>query len=131
MPPPKQNGGVMRREYTTKMTGQTLKLEANAAAPYVYKAIFKKNLFAEFETLQEKDDADKTSLIDGLTFTFAMMAEKPLREVLSLTIVDFYEFLTRFETIELVDEDLVRLVTSMWAEGAETSSEAKNLQSPQ
>lgn len=125
-----QKGERMRREIETKL-GNKLTLESNAAIPHIYKTIFKKNLFVEFTEMNDKTSDEKTEMIESMVFISAMLAEKPLREVLNMTEVDMLDFLGKYEMFELLDEHIAQTVTEMWSANMETHSQPKNLQSPQ
>lgn len=115
----------MKKSVTTKV-GHEILVECNAATPVIFKRVFKKNLINEFTLIDKKEEDEKIELIQQMFFIMAESAQKPINELLSMTDIDYIEFLTGFGMTELLDENILKTVTELWSDNIEVTSEPKN-----
>ncbi len=115
----------MRQTIRTQ-AGKEITLECNASTPVIFKRIFHKNLINEFTQIDNKEEDEKIELIQQMFYIMAESAEKPIRELLMLTEINYIEFLTGFGMTELLDEKILKVVTELWSSNIEVNSEPKN-----
>ena len=102
-----------------------IELECNAATPLIYKRIFGKNLFDEFTKMNDLAIDDKLEVINSLVFVSNKMATLPFKEVLSLKMDDYIEFLTSFDMDDLMDVNLITKITQMWSDNVNVDTEPR------
>lgn len=112
-----------------------LKLLANGATPYLYKNVFREDLFRGLNANQEKaasnDKEEMTdvgfNLIDIATkAAYVMNAQAENKRLTTLSEDDFYKWLGNFEATSLYDDELIAKIYSVLNGDMETTSEAKN-----
>ena len=83
---------------TIKIGNKNVGMVANAASPFIYRQIFKKDFIAE----TQKEPIDM-SLFSEMGFIMKLQAEKPTQEVLKTSVDDFYVWLEEFDPMDLLN----------------------------
>lgn len=106
-------------------------LESNAATGLRYKQIFKADLLKELGRLDEKEDIDQMDAINyiaQLAYVMNMQAQKLIKEASEDNYVGWLE---NFEEPDFQNEDTIMEIIGVWNRNIRTTSEQKNVQSPQ
>lgn len=91
--------------YAKIMIGEKeVELAANAATPFFYTAVFKKDLMKEQAPLfsGKTDPAESFGLVNELAFIMAMNAQRSMDDMLKLTQDDYIGWLSGFEVFDLM-----------------------------
>lgn len=109
---------------------ETITAEANAFTPILYKQLFRKDFLSEltdFMKLRGKspeeytqDDIDlandKSEAITRLAFVMVEQAKgKPVKELVALTELEFFEWLSGFERNFFQDKETVSDIMALWS----------------
>lgn len=115
---------------------------ANAFTPILYRQIFRRDFMTEIQSfaklkgkkVTEYTDEDKalaferTNSFAGLAFTMKEQAtDKSVKDLVKLTEIDFYEWLTSFEPMAFEDVNTITDILNLWRGNAEDNKvTAKN-----
>ena len=83
---------------TIKIGNKEVGMVANAASPFIYRQIFKKDFLAE----TQKDPID-LALFAEMGFIMHLQNEKPTQEVLKTSLDDFYVWLEEFDPMDIMN----------------------------
>lgn len=130
----------MKSEMTINNT--TVELVSNALTPILYRQIFKKDFLKEMSGLTAlkgkkaedftEDDleffASRQDAIPRLAFVMAKQAEtKDVKVLVELSLIDYYCWLSDYETQAFMDSEVIGKVIGLWAGNANDSHiESKN-----
>lgn len=81
---------------TIKIGNKDVGMVANAASPFIYRQIFKRDFIAE----TQKEPIDMT-LFAEMGFVMKLQAEKPTADVLRTQIEEFYKWLEEFDPMDM------------------------------
>ena len=121
---------------------ETITAEANAFTPILYRQIFSLDFMAELQGFaklkgikpNEYTDDDKAlalervSAFSRLAFVMAEQGTgKPVEDLVGLTKIDFYKWLTAFEPLAFEDVGTISDILTLWRANAEDNKiTAKN-----
>lgn len=120
----------------------TINCEANAFTPILYRQIFSLDFMAELQGFaklkgkkpHEYTDDDKAlalervSAFSRLAFCMAEQGtDKPIEDLVGLSKIDFYKWLTQFEPLAFEDVGTISDIVTLWRANAEDNKiTAKN-----
>lgn len=113
--------------------GEEIKLECNAASPIIFKRHWNEDLMNGFQTLTSgRTDNDKLiTFMEKVLYTFNKNAELGTKGALDHEVtadsIEFIEFLSKFDFLEIVTGEVLDTVTEMWGVNIKTEAEPKNL----
>lgn len=89
---------------TVRIGEKEVEMAANAASPFVYKQLFKKDFIVMLDKLQSgKLDDENANLFVEMGFIMAKQAEAPdISKLMQLKMEDFYKWLEGFEPMEVI-----------------------------
>lgn len=102
----------------------TVEMAANAASPILYKNIFHKDFLKEVQ-----EDEPDPMLFAEMGFVMAMQAKKSLEEMMKLSQLSYVEWLTQFETMDIVQK--TGEIGQMYFEQTHQTSSAKKKEDKQ
>lgn len=120
----------------------TITCEANAFTPILYRQIFSRDFMAELQGFaklkgkkpHEYTDDDKALALERVSafsrLAFCMAEQgmgKPVSDLVGLSKIDFYEWLTQFEPLAFEDVGTISDILTLWRANAEDNKiTAKN-----
>jgi len=89
---------------TVKLGEKEVEMAANAATPFIYKQLFKKDILVLMDKLQVNGMTEETSdVFVELGFVMAKQAKtNDIKDLMNLKTEDFYTWLTEFEALDVV-----------------------------
>lgn len=112
-------------------------MESTALTSLAYKKLFGEDILATLGTFKQTNitGVEATNAIDSVSqlgFIMAKQADKtPVKELMSLDIEAYYEWLNQFDYGELYDAEIVSEILSVWSGNLTTSVDAKNVKDAQ
>ena len=112
-------------------------MESTALTSLAYKKLFGEDILATLGTFKQTNitSVEATNAIDSVSqlgFIMAKQADKtPVKELMSLDIEAYYEWLNQFDYGELYDAEIVSEILSVWSGNLTTSVDAKNVKDAQ
>lgn len=116
---------------TITIGNKDVEMRASALTSQLYKNLFKEDLIANLQSITNEGAVEK---IMQLAFVMSFQATTTNSLVDSkegLTIAKYYEWLDGFEMLDLMNEEVIKGVTSLWLTNAKTTVNAKNLNAQQ
>ena len=83
---------------TIKIGSKDVEMVANAASPFIYRQIFKKDFFQE----TQKDAADVNIFVE-MGFVMALQAKKSTTELMKTPVDEFYTWLEQFDQMDMIE----------------------------
>lgn len=115
-----------------KIGDKELNFKASALTSMAYKKLFKEDILKSLGELDPKTfDASKaTDTLDTITrlaFIMNRQAEgTPVKDLMNLNEIAYYEWIDQFNFSDLYDSNYISEVLSVWTDGLQTSTKAKN-----
>lgn len=107
---------------TVTINGMDTEMVANAASPYIYKHVFREDFLIK---LRDEGDEVDPDIFQKMGFVMAKQGESSnMQELMNLTINDYYEWLTQFEPMDLIEAS--DQIASLYLDQTAGSSVPKN-----
>lgn len=84
---------------TVNIGGMPVEMFANAASPFIYRRIFKKDFLLEMD---KGDGGTNTNAMSEMAFVMYLQAHRDFKDIVDTTTEDdFWEWITQFEAFDL------------------------------
>lgn len=104
---------------TIKIGSKEVEMVANAASPFVYRQIFKKDFFAE----TQKPEVDVNVFVE-MGFVMSLQATKRAGELMKTSVDEFYEWLEQFDQMDMINA--MPVIGEFYTSQEKTTSSPKN-----
>ena len=106
------------------ISGKDVEMLSSAASPILYKRVFRQDWFKVLTSAQEDETGiESISHFEEMGFIMAMQAKKTTAQLAGLCYDDFLEWITQFETEDLLNS--IDKIASIYNGQEQTNSEPK------